>query len=648
MMKEKDKISIIIAVYNTEKYIKKCLKSVLNQTFKNIEVLVVNDNSKDNSLKIIEEIAKEDKRVIVINNEINKGLSYNRNIALEKSTGNYIGYIDSDDYIAEDYYEKMYNKMKKEKADICICDMKLVYEKNGTEISVYSGGKDKVDYINNGLSASSCNKLFKREVISEYKFSEGKVNEDLAVILPTIIKSKKIVYEPSVAYNYVQRENSIQNSKISEKRFDIFYGVDLTLERIKDIKNFKDYKDAIVFQQLITLFLYVFCGEKNFLKRWKWFRMYAKRINKYNIKENQYLKKFLQESGKKHQIYYTVLLTLISIRFTLSATILQSVYNVLKKIVTKNVIPTEITLNDLKRLAKENSEQPELLSISVVVPNYNYEEFLYQRIYSILNQKIKIKELILLDDCSKDNSRKMIEEITKELKKFINIRYVFNKQNSGSAFKQWEKGFQEAKGDYVWICEADDYCDPLFLKNITKPIIENDNTVISYCDTAFINKEGEIIMRSIIPEIDILKTGHWDKDYVVNGEEEIKNYTYLNCTIANVSSALIKNGDYKEIFKEAGQFKQAGDWYFYTKIMQLGKIAYHSKALNYYRMHGSNVSSLMKKQKHFEEIQKIHNMLDKTYKLNKEQKKHIKERYEFLKKVWYLDNDNQSRGDKDE
>ena len=630
------KISIIIAVYNTEKYIEKCLKSIMNQTYKNIEIIVVNDCSKDKSLEIINKLKKKDDRIVIINNEENKGLSYSRNVAMKTATGDYFGFIDSDDYIPEDYYEKMINLMIKEKTNVCVCDIKLVYENDNTERLIPCGGKDKIDAINNGLAASCCNKLFHRKVIEDISFSEGKVNEDIAVVIPILAKENKISYENSVYYNYVQRNNSIQNSNITDKRFDIFYGVELTIDRIKKCKDYKLYRDAIVFQQLITLVFYVLANEKNIFKRCKWFRKSGKLLRPFNILDNIYFNEFLDEVGRKHKLYYSLLIRLILYHFPFTAAILVSVYNILKKMITKNVIKKNITMDELIKVAKKNSSQKSYFSISAVIPNYNYEDFLYQRIYSILNQKVKVTELIILDDCSKDNSRELIKEICNKLKQYIDIRYVFNETNSGSAFKQWKKGFDEATGDYVWICEADDYCDKNFLKNIVKPIIKKENIMISYSDTAFINKDGDIIVRTIKPEIDLLKTSHWDTNYINDGIEEIKNYSYLNCTIANVSSALIKNGDYDSIFTEASNFKQAGDWLFYISIIEKGKIAYYNKPLNYYRLHGNNVTSVTKKQDHFNEILKIHKLIEKRYGLNSKQKKEIKKRYEFLNKTWNL------------
>src|SRR5690606_8575004 len=111
-------------------------------------------------------------------------------------------------------------------------------------------------------------------------------------------------------------------------------------------------------------------------------------------------------------------------------------------------------ISEAKRQGKMKKND---FTISVVVPNYNYERFMLQRLYSILYQTVKINELIILDDCSKDNSRELIDELYIKLKPYIDIKIIYNETNSGSAFKQWEKGFEVAESDYIWIAEADDY-----------------------------------------------------------------------------------------------------------------------------------------------------------------------------------------------
>ena len=539
------KISVIVPVYKVEKYLDKCLDSLVNQTYDNLEIIVVNDCSPDNSESIIKKYKSKYKNIVYVKNEKNGGLSFSRNAGIAKSTGEYLGFVDSDDYVPYDYYESLMDSITKDKADIAVCDINIVDEESGSVFRSKCGTKDndRKTFVDHGLSASVANKLFKKEALL-YEFKVGKVNEDLAVTLPSIIKANKVVYNPVVCYNYIQRNTSIQNSSISMKRFDIFYGVDETLKRIEGVKDYKEYKDIIAFQQLLFLFLYVFTKEKKFFKRWKFFRKYYSYIKKYDMPHNKCLEKFIKETGKRHRAYYKVLLFCEFHGLCLSASLLITVYDILKFFFYHKTIRDNIDMDLLIKEAKRQSKMRDSkVSISVIVPNYNYDRFLYQRIYSILYQKVKIKELLILDDCSKDDSRKTIDKIVKNLEKYIDIKKVYNDTNSGSAFKQWEKGFKLAKGDYVWIAEADDYCTDKLLKSIVKPILKDKDIMISYADTAFIEADGKIQLRSIVPEIDIRKTGHWSKDFVNDGTQEVLDYAFLNCTIANVSSCIINNGD---------------------------------------------------------------------------------------------------------
>ena len=167
--------------------------------------------------------------------------------------------------------------------------------------------------------------------------------------------------------------------------------------------------------------------------------------------------------------------------------------------------------------------------------------------------------------------------------------------------------------------------------------VENDRgIVISYADTAFIDKAGKVMVKTIKPEIDLMRTGHWNKDYVNDGNREIKNYAFLNCTIANVSSAVIKRDDYSEIFDKVGSFRQVGDYYFYVSVMQRGRVAFKNKPLNFYRMHGTNVTSTTKKQQHFDELKRVHAILDARYAFTPEQKEKLEERYRTLTDAWKL------------
>jgi len=637
---KKDKISVIVAVYNTEKYVEKCINSLLNQTYKNLEIIIIEDCSTDNSKTILKQYENKE-NIKIIYNKVNKGLSYSRNIGLKQSTGDYVGYIDSDDYVDLNYYEKLMNSIRENNSDIAICDMKIVYEfKDNNEIIARSFNNDKItklDAINNGYAASACNKLFKKDLINNYKFDEGKINEDIAVIIPTIVKANKISYAPDCYYNYVQRLGSIQNSSFSEKRFDIFYGVDKTLDRIKNCKDYNKIKDAIIYNQIIVLLLYVIVKEKNLFKRRNILKKFNTLSKKYNISKNTYLVEFFEQCGKKHRLYYKILFILTCNSCNTLASILILVYDILKQFLIKSVLPNfEITMEDLIKLAKKQTKKQSDIKITAVIPNYNYERFLGQRLYSILKQTTKIHEIIILDDCSKDNSRELIDKLINELRNYIKITKVYNSENSGSPFIQWEKGLKLAEGDYIWIAEADDYCEKNMIKELIKPIRKDKDIIISYVDTAFIDLDGNILLKSIKPEIDIQKSGHWDKSYINKGIDEIKEYSFLNCTIANVSSCIIKKGKYINKIKDSRKYRQAGDWLFYVNCIENGNISYTNKVMNYYRVHGNNVSSTMNQKKHLEEIKSIHKYYIKKFNLTKSHELKMQKRIEFLKKVWKI------------
>lgn len=631
------KISVIVAVYNTEKYLDRCIESLLNQTYKNIELVIVEDCSTDSSRKLLKKY-KGNKNIKVFYNRENRGLSYSRNYGLKKSTGDFIGYIDSDDYVEPDYYEKLMSSIKDNKSDIAICDIKLVDEQTNKiqRCKCYANDFDVYSVVNNGFAASACNKLFKRKNIEKYPFAEGKVNEDIAVVIPTVIQAKKISYADT-CYFYVQRGGSIQNSKFSDKRFDIFDGVKTTLERIKNEQDYEFYKNAIVYNQLILLLMFAIPKEKNFIKRYKFLKKFNELSKDYKITKNTNYLEYLENSKRINQIYYKNLVNLNEKKMILLDNVWISFYKTLRFLKhkkNKKLIP-KIDIQCIEKAAKKQKKLAEQgIKISVVVPNYNYSNYLYQRVYSILNQNYKIHELIILDDASKDNSLFYIKQIEQKISEFVNVKVVVNDINSGNAFSQWQKGINLATGDYVWVAEADDYAKKNFLNEVVSPLKKNNNIVISYADTGFIDSNGYITKNSLVDQIDILKTNHWNASYVNKGISEINCYSYLNCTIPNVSGTIIKKGNYDEIFESAKKFHQSGDWFTYLNILNLGDISFINKTLNYYRVHGNNISQTFDKKAHILEIQRIYKFVKEKYGIDDEQQIQMYNRIKFLCKVW--------------
>lgn len=631
------KISVIVAVYNTEKYLDRCIESLLNQTYKNMELVIVEDCSTDSSRKLLKKY-KGNKNIKVFYNRENRGLSYSRNYGLKKSTGDFIGYIDSDDYVEPDYYEKLMSSIKDNKSDIAICDIKLVDEQTNKiqRCKCYANDFDVHSVVNNSFAASACNKLFKRKNIEKYPFAEGKVNEDIAVVIPTVIQAKKISYADT-CYFYVQRGGSIQNSKFSDKRFDIFDGVKTTLERIKNEQDYEFYKNAIIYNQLILLLMFAIPKERNFIKRYKFLKKFNELSKDYKITKNNNYLEYLENSKRINQIYYKNLVSFNEKKMILLDNVWISFYKTLRFLKhkkNKKLIP-KIDIQCIEKAAKKQKKLAEQgIKISVVVPNYNYSNYLYQRVYSILNQNYKIHELIILDDASKDNSLFYIKQIEQKISEFVNVKVVVNDINSGNAFSQWQKGMNLASGDYVWVAEADDYAKENFLNEVVSPLKENNNIVISYADTGFIDSNGYITKNSLVDQIDILKTNHWNASYVNKGIAEINCYSYLNCTIPNVSGTIIKKGNYDEIFESAKKFHQSGDWFTYLNILNLGDISFINKTLNYYRVHGNNISQTFDKKAHILEIQRIYKFIKEKYGIDEEQQIQMYNRIKFLCKVW--------------
>lgn len=633
------KISVIVSVYNTEKYISTCLNSLLNQTYSNLEFIIIDDGSQDNSWNILKEYELKDKRVVLFQNKKNCGLAYSRNLGVKKASGEYFSFIDSDDYIDLNYYEKLMQNVYEYHADIVVCDIHSVYENTGTILKnpgCVGDTKNLFSFIHTGLSASACNKLIHRSLFEHNFFPEGKINEDLPVIIPCMVRARCITYQPETHYYYIQRDSSIQNSNFSMKKFDIFEMLELTLKRIEGCNDFERIRDSLIFYQIILLLFYEFIKIPNFMKRISFLKQYDLKSKPYHLLSNPFLSDFYQNTGKKTGLFYQALLRFTTYRFYFFSSLLISFSQFYKKKFGK-VVLLDYSFQDLEHLAKKNAKLKESkIKISVVIPNYNYAKFLNQRVGSILSQRKKIHEIIFLDDCSKDNSKEVIDKIIDKISPYISVFKIYNNKNSGSAFCQWEKGFSKAKGDYVWICEADDYCTENLLSHLIKPIQKHPDVMISYCDTAMIDTFGNLIQSSVKNDIDLQKTGHWRHSYLNEGQKEIQDYAYLNCTIANVSSALIKKENYQSYFDLSKQYKQAGDWLFYLNVMNRGKVAFCKEVCNYYRIHGNNVTSVTKKQAHFDEIQKIHLYVREHFSLSDDQEKKIKERYSYLREVWNL------------
>lgn len=238
-------ISIIVPIYKVEKYLEKCIGTIMDQTYKNIEIILVDDGSPDNSPQICDEYAKKDSRIIVIHQK-NGGLSNARNSALNIAKGEYIGFVDGDDYIANDMYETLYNAIKENNAQMAICRAFNVNE-NGElmqdeiqpdikeDIKVFTKYEAMKEMLfDKNIRGYVWSKLFKRDCFENLRFPEGRNYEDIAISIKCFEKTDRIVYVNKQIYYYVQRENSIDHVKSEKNLRD---AIEVSYERYKYVKE---------------------------------------------------------------------------------------------------------------------------------------------------------------------------------------------------------------------------------------------------------------------------------------------------------------------------------------------------------------------------------------------------------------------------
>lgn len=263
-MKTDSMISIIVPVYNVEKYLDRCVQSILIQSFKRFELILVNDGSTDNSFEICQKYRKKDSRVILISQE-NKGLSAARNTGLNNAHGDYICFIDSDDFIEKDYLKLLLNNLKSNNADISMCEYFLSNEKGKKysivkfnepkNISILSG-KNTFNYFyedNCVPNVVAWNKLYKASLFKELRYKEGYYFEDEFIARPLFYAAKRVSFLREPLYNYVQRSGSIMDSAWNLKKYEdrqLMYEERIDYFKNNDRRLYKfavqQYKDWII------------------------------------------------------------------------------------------------------------------------------------------------------------------------------------------------------------------------------------------------------------------------------------------------------------------------------------------------------------------------------------------------------------------
>lgn len=273
------KFSIIVPVYNVEKYIDKCISSIRNQSYPIFECIVVDDGSKDSSISIAKELIKDDERFIILSKQ-NGGLSDARNFGLNKASGDYVWFVDSDDFIEKNALELLKQHLDQQQSDIVCFDMIYLYPDNHTSIS--KGANFKITNFNENkhlinIDNSANSKIFKTSFLKGKKFPKGMWYEDLAVVTTWLIEATSVSYLEKALYYYLQREGSITQSA-DERVFDIYKAISMIKAKVH-AKNI-DIDDLIKQRYIDDCLIMTTLRIKNYSNRQKRLEYYALNLKK--------------------------------------------------------------------------------------------------------------------------------------------------------------------------------------------------------------------------------------------------------------------------------------------------------------------------------------------------------------------------------
>ena len=223
--------------------------------------------------------------------------------------------------------------------------------------------------------------------------------------------------------------------------------------------------------------------------------------------------------------------------------------------------------------------------VSVVVPNYNHARFLRKRIDSILQQTFQDFELILLDDCSTDDSRSILSSYASDPR----VRIEFNEANSGSSFKQWNKGVRLARGEYVWIAESDDYADERLLERLTAVLDAEPEVAYAYCRSWSVTDDDQLDGFADSHLTSCIDQRRWVNDFSADGYSECRDYFLRTNPVPNASAVVFRKALYERVGGADEDLRLCGDWKLWAAMALTGKVAYLAEPLNYFRFHAASV-----------------------------------------------------------
>lgn len=443
-------ISIIVPIYNKEDYLRQCLDSIINQSYTNFEVLLVNDGSTDSSGIICQEYSERDSRFRYIEKK-NGGVSSARNLGLELSEGAYITFIDSDDWIEFNYLEVLYNALRENNTDVAISSYKSYYLDGNFYLRVYSSQEEeflrigkrnrdvfleefpKLGKLNHDFHCIA-SKLFKRELLESQKFDESiNYGEDLYFFFNLYLKIQSIIYVKEATYIYRQ------------------HGTNITL----------NFTESLALQEI--------------------------QIHEQILKsaENQGIASF----------YY-----LEKLKYIVSLRIEQFPYSdAIKKY--------ETIVSDLEN--RVTYPQP---LISLIVPIYNVENYLWMCLDSIAKQTYSNIEVVLINDGSSDGSKEICQE-------FVNRdnRFRYFEKNNGGLSDARNVGIIRSQGEFISFIDSDDWIDSTYVEDLYKAALLNDSEVVVSNYKEFHNEQNVYLIHFF--------DDYYERNY--NGEELIQQLPFL-------------------------------------------------------------------------------------------------------------------------
>jgi glycosyltransferase involved in cell wall biosynthesis len=226
-------------------------------------------------------------------------------------------------------------------------------------------------------------------------------------------------------------------------------------------------------------------------------------------------------------------------------------------------------------------------TVSVIIPSYNHARFLRRRVQTVLGQTFQDFELILLDDASTDESRSILSDYTFDPR----VRLELNETNSGSVFRQWNKGVRLAKGKYVWIAESDDAAEPRFLEKLVYALDSKLSLTFAYCRSSCISADERVIGFADSIFFPGVAPGRWTTDFSVDGREECRTNLVRCNTVPNASAVLFRKITYEQVGGADESLQLCADWKLWASLALLGELTYIAQPLNYFRLHDSSVTT---------------------------------------------------------